>query len=629
MKIFKILFLLSFVVTLSSAQMIKRTDAIWARTVTQGAITLDGKLSEPAWSVAESVLVVFGQSAGMPGSGWKSESGVTASDSTKATLKFLVRGDSLYMAVIARDSSVGGGLFNKFDGLLMNMRNHASPDRPAPVFEYFYGWVTEPWGCGPSGGDVGAEPCFMGGASTDRTVWNAKTTVQGIANKDTGAGGIVTPDTGYVMELCFNLIPRGYNVKRPQGDIIEFNISIYDADWQWPFNAAKFSGNRVWWQGPWGNANAYNVVRIYAKPDVTVNTDPIPVIGPEIVVKNGVNYTAPIIDGYLSEEVWKYAPSLDIRYGDDALRELYPSIGPYRSGQFQPALGGIKAQVLDPADATVKYFFRGDTLYFGADVRDLAVWAINNFDQWDGIRFSINDRGAIDVLDKIQLPRELTIRFDSTGKIIAEGYLPYLMDTLMGAWAELKMKGGTTINNYNDEDSGYTIELAIDLTKLGYPSGLGDRILFFGITLFDGDSFASATDNYGTRTWFFREHGGAAGPVWAYMDPLALITKVDDEPRNRFPTTFTLLGNYPNPFNPSTTIQFTIPEAGDVLLKVYDVLGRNVITQTLGYRTTGTHLVQFNPEGLSSGVYLYRLQMNNSQSGKTLLTQFSKMLLLK
>lgn len=628
MKMFKILFLLLFVVTLTSAQMIKRTDAIWARTVTQGAITLDGKLNEPAWSVAESVLVVFGQSAGMPGSGWKSESGVTATDSTRATLKFLVKGDSLYMAVIALDSSVGGGLFNKFDGLLMNMRNHASPDRPAPNFEYFYGWVTESWGCGSAAGEVGAEPCFMGWAATDRTVWNAKTSVQGITNKDTVAGGVVVPDTGYVMELCFNLIPRGYNVKRSQGDIIEFNISIYDADWQWPFNATRFSGNRVWWQGPWGNANAYNVVRIYAKPDVTENTNPIPAIGPEIVVKNGVNYSAPIIDGYLSEDVWKYAPSIDIRYGDDALRETYPSIGPYRSGQFQPSLGGIKAQVLDPADATVKYFFRDDILYFGVDVRDLAVWAINNFDQWDGIRFSINDRGAIDVLDKIMLPREIAIRFDSTGKLLADGYLPYLRDTLMGAWAELKMKGGTTINDYNDEDSGYTIELAIDLTKLGYPSGLGDRILFWGMTLFDGDSFASATDNYGTRTWFFREHGGAAGPVWAYMDPLALITNVD-EPRNTFPKTFTLLGNYPNPFNPSTTIQFTMPDAGDVFLKVYDILGRNVITQNIGYKTTGTHRVQFNPEGLSSGVYMYRLQMNNSQSGKTLLTQFNKMILLK
>ncbi len=629
MKMFVMFFLSLFVVTQISAQMIKRTDAIWARTVTQGAITLDGKVSEPAWSVAESVLVVFGQSAGMPGSGWKSESGVTASDSTKATLKFLVRGDSLYMAVIARDSSVGGGMFNKFDGLLMNMRNHASPDRPAPNFEYFYGWVTESWGCGPAGEVVGAEPCFMGWAATDRTVWNAKTTVQGIANKDTGAGGIVTPDTGYVMELCFNLIPRGYNVKRPQGEIIEFNISIYDADWQWPFNAAKFSGNRVWWQGPWGNASAYNVVRIHAKPDVTLNTNPIPAIGPEIVVKNGINYSSPIIDGYLSEDVWKYAPSLDIRYGDDALRESYPSIGPYRSGQFQPTIGGIKAQVLDPADATVKYFFRDNFLYFGVDVRDLAVWSINNFDQWDGIRFTINDREAIDVLDKNQLARELSIRFDSTGKIIVGGYLPYLIDTLMGASAEIKMKGSTTINDYNDEDSGYTIELAIDLTKLGYPSGLGDRILFFGITLFDGDSFANPLDNYGTRTWFFREHGVAAGPVWAYMDPLALITNVEDTPINNFPTMFTLLGNYPNPFNPSTTIQFTMPFAGDVVLKVYDVLGRNVITQSLGYRTTGTHLYQFNAEGLSSGIYLYRLQMNDSKSDKLLLTQFSKMLLLK
>jgi len=57
----------------------------------------------------------------------------------------LVAGNNLYLAILAKDASVGGGLFNQFDGFLMNLRDHSKPDRPAPSAEYFYGWVTEGW----------------------------------------------------------------------------------------------------------------------------------------------------------------------------------------------------------------------------------------------------------------------------------------------------------------------------------------------------------------------------------------------------------------------------------------------------------------------------------------------------
>jgi len=134
---------------------------------------------------------------------------------------------------------------------------------PAPPFEYFYGWVTEDW-ADPNTGLVGASPGFFGWAGGPRTegdsqanIWYAVTRVLGVSNTDTSADGSFSPDTGYVVELRINLTPRGYDVTRPQGDVIEFNISIYDADWQWPFNQDKFSGNRSWWQGPWGNASWY------------------------------------------------------------------------------------------------------------------------------------------------------------------------------------------------------------------------------------------------------------------------------------------------------------------------------------------------------------------------------------
>lgn len=648
---------LALLVALAYGQTSHRTNVIWAR-ATSDPITLDGKLNEAAWAKAESVRVQYGKSNTLiPGSGWHDESGVNPpGDPVDATLKFLVKGNKLYMAAVVKDSSVGGGLFNKFDGFLMNMRSHATrrtDTNIAPEFEYFYGWVTEGW-ADPSTGNVGASPGFFGFAGGPRTtvlpegfplsdIWNAATTVQGVSNDD------ATPDAGWTTEIEFNLETRswvlnpqtgerrtsgGYNVTRPEGDIIEFNISIYDADWQWPLQPGRFSGNRTWLQGPWGNASWYDVVRIYARPDVTVNSGPVPEVGPEVIIPNGANYPAPTIDGKLDEPVWQNAPGLDLRYGDDALRASYPANGPYRSGQQQPAIDGKLASVVDPGDATLKWFFKDDMLYLAADVRDQAVWSIDNRDQWDAIMFIINDRAAFDPDDHNLRRWALTVRLDATGKAIRADDLPFVADSLKGASAAVALKPGTTVNNFNDADQGYTVELAIDLTKLGYPAGRGDGVLFLSATLYDGENFANSADNYGTRVWWMREGSGDAGPAWAYMDPNKLITGVAANNENSLPMEFALLGNYPNPlwasaFNPSTKIQFTMPEPGKVTLKVYNVLGQHVLTQQLGWQQPGKREIVFDPKTLSSGVYLYRLEMASAAMKQTRATLYGKMMVIK
>ena len=72
--------------------------------------------------------------------------------------------------------------------------------------------------------------------------------------------------------------------------------------------------------------------------------------------------------------------------------------------------------------------------------------------------------------------------------------------------------------------------------------------------------------------------------------------------------TFALHQNYPNPFNPSTTIQFTIVNRQLTIVKVYDVMGREVATLVNEVKEPGTYTVQFSGSGLASGVYFYRLQ---------------------
>ena len=83
-----------------------------------------------------------------------------------------------------------------------------------------------------------------------------------------------------------------------------------------------------------------------------------------------------------------------------------------------------------------------------------------------------------------------------------------------------------------------------------------------------------------------------------------------DEPEvgAEVPEAFVLEANYPNPFNPQTTIRFSVPESAQVKLAVYDVLGREVRVLVDGVREAGMHEVVFDASTLPSGTYLYRLE---------------------
>ncbi len=87
-------------------------------------------------------------------------------------------------------------------------------------------------------------------------------------------------------------------------------------------------------------------------------------------------------------------------------------------------------------------------------------------------------------------------------------------------------------------------------------------------------------------------------------------------------TQYSLSQNYPNPFNPATTINYQLPKDGFVTLKIYDILGKEVASLVNEQRNQGRYSINFDASRLASGVYIYRLQVNDYVSSK-------KMLLLK
>lgn len=608
-----------------------RTDYIWARNTNGQHITLDGKLDEPAWSKAETKIIQYGADNGYPGSGYKTEGGTTPNDPVYATLKFLVDGNYLYLGAVVNDKSIGGSFeFNREDGFLMMIMDHLSASRPTPPLEHYYSWwyPIDTLGAAAPGrmpsfrGAWASEPAGATRTSTEIDNWNAVTTVKGLTNDDS------TPDTSYTVEMQFNLLSDGYHPTDVNGDVVEWSISIYDVDWYWPLQP-PFSANRTWWENPWGNTSWYDEVKIYTKPSVTIDTpNPLPNPGPDLRIPNGIGYPTPVIDGKLTEAVWSKVPSFDIRYGDTALRNSYPNTGKYRSGEYQPAVNGGLAPVFDPGDCTVKYFFQGNWLYLGFDVRDIAVQYYPLEDRWDGLEVTLNEKTAHSTTDHYDLVRRLAFQVGPDGKAKPQYYLPFLVDTLGGALVQISLNPGTVLDTTGTTaDNGYQAELAVDLTKLGFPSGLGDGTLMMGILLHDGDSFIPFTDSYSTRTWWFRQYDGENGPAWCYLDPSLTLADVGPGTKS-VPLSFALLGNQPNPFSSGTMLRYALPEASDVTLEVYDLSGRRLRLQHFGTQNAGEQRAMFKRERLRPGLYMYRLRFTHPSSGEQRALLSGKMMLV-
>jgi len=87
-----------------------------------------------------------------------------------------------------------------------------------------------------------------------------------------------------------------------------------------------------------------------------------------------------------------------------------------------------------------------------------------------------------------------------------------------------------------------------------------------------------------------------------------LFKQGNDGTSPEIPTVFTLEQNYPNPFNPTTTIIYGLPEDSPVVIKIYDVLGAEIMKFTEEHKAAGYHKVIFNASNLPSGIYFYRIQ---------------------
>jgi hypothetical protein len=109
--------------------------------------------------------------------------------------------------------------------------------------------------------------------------------------------------------------------------------------------------------------------------------------------------------------------------------------------------------------------------------------------------------------------------------------------------------------------------------------------------------------SFEAEEWFLVDEADSTGMMMPEM--------VENLKGKEIPTRWYLHQNYPNPFNPQTTIKYELPEDAVVSLKVYDLLGREVLTMVDGGELAGYYEVSLDGSNLATGVYLYRLNAGN------------------
>jgi len=155
----------------------------------------------------------------------------------------------------------------------------------------------------------------------------------------------------------------------------------------------------------------------------------------------------------------------------------------------------------------------------------------------------------------------------------------------------------------------------------------------FNPVLFDTVGIADTTYNFqcleGIPPFSWRVRGSNIAGIGSWS-PAMTVTQFLDliNAKNGLPVTYELYQNYPNPFNPSTVINYALPFSSNVKIVIYNILGERIRELLNGQENAGYYSINFNTTGLSSGVYIYRIEAK-SVDGKSEYRDTKKMLLLK
>ncbi|MFA3784168.1 T9SS type A sorting domain-containing protein [Melioribacteraceae bacterium 4301-Me] len=198
------------------------------------------------------------------------------------------------------------------------------------------------------------------------------------------------------------------------------------------------------------------------------------------------------------------------------------------------------------------------------------------------------------------------------------GWLMYKLDAKVGDSWRLNPEYSNIAAKVRDISPGYVFGKLTTIKTIDY------YILTRGDTVITeysiSDYWERLAYGFGVLSW----ENGAEEPdylVGCRINGVNYGTLVGVEENPIIPSEYVLYQNYPNPFNPSTTTSFSLPEYSYVVIKVFDILGREVKKIVSDYFIAGKHSVEFNAGNLPSGIYFYQLITDKTTKTMKMLLQ--------
>ena len=249
-------------------------------------------------------------------------------------------------------------------------------------------------------------------------------------------------------------------------------------------------------------------------------------------------------------------------------------------------------------------------LVFGKTNGSLAIWY--------GITDVANTDSTNEAVIKVVEPggcRGLTVGdFDKDGKTDI-----FLGGNYAGDVWRIEYKGSGDIADSNS----YTYEKVYqDTIPAGSPRVYSVSFPGDNFCLKQGGTSSTDMNGNGKPELLIAYEDGDSLQAWIVMiESDSVMTAIEVDPGRQVLKTYKLNQNYPNPFNPSTTIVYELPSTEKIMLKVYDILGREVKTLVNGVMPAGKHTISWDGTNnlgnkVSSGVYIYSLEVGNHKLHK-------------
>ena len=240
--------------------------------------------------------------------------------------------------------------------------------------------------------------------------------------------------------------------------------------------------------------------------------------------------------------------------------------------------------------------------------------------------------------------------------------VPTLFDSTIASgmyWSKFKVSGHSsdfTLQVWSNVDSGYSLDNLVPHSPVGFAAAVilsavqlsweppsdpdvNYFVIYRGTTEgFDFEhtppiatttatSFKDSVVSNGTHYYYVARAYDFSGNKGLTANTSVLFTGVKND--GELPWEFALHQNYPNPFNPSTVIRYELPVESKVTLRIYNLLGQIIATLVDGFEPAGYGSIEWNPSGVTSGLYYYRFDAVNVNDPSNNFSQMRRMIFMK